>query len=304
MGMRSSTVRWLALSVVCLWPSLVAAETEQFIRSQRLGGNITAAIAVMAPQSQSREVLKVMSKAFAEAGQIASRLDEWRRGSQTATLNATAGAQGLRVDRHMQFLLQRGIDFARMTQGGFDLMSESRRGVSYQDLTVDVQAGTVAINKKGGYLSFRWMLRGYLADRIVARLQTAGYRDYLVNVNGKLRASGRAGRSSWMVGVQDPGSPRGETVCRLPLINQALSTTAIYHPLVGRGKKSPNPNYVSVSVVAPDTVTAEVLSYTGLMMGEQAIPILQGQRGVAALFIDRSSQVRVVGSVPAACLSY
>lgn len=143
------------------------------------------------------------------------------------------------------------------------------------------------------------LVEGYAADTIVRQLEAAGHRNFLLDVGGELVARGnKADGTTWQVGIQQPEAVKGETVLRMPLVNQALSTSGTYrqyfeagghryaHVLDGRTGHPINHRAVSVSVVADSCFQADSWSTALLALGPlEGTPLAQ-RVGVHAIYLE------------------
>lgn len=283
---------------------LTQAKNEKFTRRQSVAKGLPAAIAVVAPKKNKRNALRAINRAFTRARHVLTMLDERKEGSETHLLNSHAGGTPVKAGRQLQYLLAKGGHVSTLTGGAFDLTLGSRsRKASYRDIWIDPANSLAAIKRKRVRVSVWGIARGYLADGIAKTLNEEGFHHFLVNVGGKLWASGKDVNGSWVVGIQDPFRALGESVCRLPLLGQGLATSSFKAYRIDIGSKLASPVFVSVSVVAPDAATADALSHAGMTMDEKAYSIFRNISGVGAVFISRSGKVHKVGRIPAACFS-
>ncbi len=289
---------------IFLLSSPLEAKQEKFTRRQSLGRNLKAAIAVVASHKQKKKALRAMNQAFTRARSILSTLDERNGKSETALLNQNAGGTSIQAGSQLLYLLARGQQLSELTGGGFDMTLGSRSSkASYRDIWIDRANSLVAIKRRRTRVSVWSIVRGYLADGMAKILRQEGLNHFLINVGGKLHASGQDLKGSWMVGVQDPLSRPGESVCRLPLRNQGLASTSFRTYRIDTGSKVSSPLYASISIVAPDAATADALAHAGMMLGERARSVMQSVVGVAAVFVDGQGRVEKIGRIAAACFS-
>jgi thiamine biosynthesis lipoprotein len=145
---------------------------------------------------------------------------------------------------------------------------------------------------------------GYAVDLLCEILDRRGFDGYLVDIGGEFRARGRGPNGApWRVGVERPerGAAPGATVQEVvELRDEALATSGDYRayfefggvqyshtidPTTGRPVVH---NLASVTIVAPDCMTADALATAVLALGpEEGARLVERTPGVRALFVLR-----------------
>ena len=279
-----------------------AARSET--RSAKLCDGHKAEVTAVSSKLGKRALVNAINFAITGARDSCRVLSERDSRSQVRFINEQAGNAAVAVGLDLQYLLPRVIKLSRFTNGAFDPTAWSRKKrTSYQDISFDPRARQAMITRRGGSLSFRGIVRGYMADRIAARLRKHGVHSYFINVDGMTKkSSGNDGQSSWMIGIQDPHNRSEDSVCRIALVNRALATVAAYPWEIKEETYPGSAAYASVSVLTADAMTADALANAAMVVGDKAIPMIQRIGGSGAVFISHQGQLRVIGSVPAACL--
>lgn len=131
-------------------------------------------------------------------------------------------------------------------------------------------------------LDFNAIAQGYTVDVLANFLERQGINNYLVEVGGELRASGKKlNDSAWTVGLEQPNeNPADESLkAVLKVQNQAMATsgnyrrfyiedgkkfTHILNPFTGYPAKN---NLLSASVIAKDCMTADAYATAFMVMG-------------------------------------
>jgi thiamine biosynthesis lipoprotein len=138
--------------------------------------------------------------------------------------------------------------------------------------------------------------KGYALDCAAAELAKSGIRDFLLNAGGQIRCAGRKpGGEPWRIAIKDP---RGRGVLKeIQLEEGSIATSGDYEQFFMAGEESgsdtgraakryshiidPRSGYpadsgiISVTIFAPDGLTADVLS--------TAVYVLGKERGAALL---------------------
>src|SRR5579885_2342071 len=146
---------------------------------------------------------------------------------------------------------------------------------------------------------------GYTVDRIAAALDRAGIRDYLVELGGAVRARGqRPGGGAWRVAIEKPLKTNREALRVVELTTGGLSTAGDYReyfdqegrryshildPATGRPITHA---LTSVSVIAPNAVTADAWDTALMAMGPARGRALALRLKMPVLFVVRAESAR------------
>lgn len=305
MDVHAVSIRFLMIGVILM--SLMSAlevSAQSETRSVSLCDGIKATVTAIATRSQKKSILNAINYAVTGARESCKIVSTRGSQSQTRLINEKAGNAFVPVGLDLQYLLPRVIRISHMTGGAFDPMAWSRRKKSnYRDISFDPNSRQAMLKRRGEILSFHGILKGYLADRIAARLRKRGVNRYLINVGGSVtKASGRGNNSSWMTGIQDPHNRAEDSICRLALVNKAMATVAAYPWHQGVASFPGAAAFASVSILMSDASTAEALANTAMVLGEKAKTLLKRTRGAGAVIISHEGRLSIIGNVPAACI--
>lgn len=173
---------------------------------------------------------------------------------------------------------------------------------------VDIEGDYVVQQKPGVVFDFNAIAQGYSVDLIGAFLETKGVQRYLIDVGGEVLAKGlKTNAQAWRVGIERPDekSPtqRGPLEAIVPLTDRALATSGNYRKFyIENGVKyahtlNPETGYpvthslLSVSVLAPDCMSADAYATTFMVMGlQKARAFLKERSDLEALFIYSDEQ--------------
>jgi thiamine biosynthesis lipoprotein len=160
-------------------------------------------------------------------------------------------------------------------------------------LLSDVGFGTIEIRPQGALVKGRAgvsldlssIAKGYGVDAVAEVVQGEGFRDFLVEIGGEVRAAGaRPGGRPWRVGINRPRSEAApDEIHRVVELREAsLATSGDYrsffvrdgvrysHVLDPRTGRPVANGVVSVSVLAPDCALADGLATAVMVMGAEA----------------------------------
>lgn len=202
--------------------------------------------------------------AFGEAKRIESMLSTWTDGSELARVN-----RGATPSPELRALLDTTLEWAARTDRAFDprighLLERTRNKTRERAF------------EEGAFG------KGYALDRMLALLDG----EALINFGGQIIVRGER-----EVSVADP-SDRDRPVLAVTIADASLSTSAGGHILDPRTGQS-LPGRGSVSVVAKDALTADILSTALYVMGKEEGLRWAAANDVAAIFIDTNNTIRL-----------
>jgi FAD:protein FMN transferase len=267
-----------------------------------------------------------MAAVMAEMQRIDRTYSPHRPDSELSRVNAAAATQPVRVSDELFQLVARAQEFSRVTQGAFDITYASagalydyRAGVLPDDLSLAraVQAigwrhlqldpsaaggATLRFTRPGVRIDLGGFAKGHAVERCTQLLQRHGIRHAIVSAGGDSRLLGDRRGQPWTIAVRHPRQTDG-VVALLPLQDVAVSTSGDYercflrdgvrhhHLLDPRTGRSPS-HVRSVTVVAPDGLTAEALGKAVFVLGvERGLELVEQQADVDAVVVDGNGQL-------------
>lgn len=165
-------------------------------------------------------------------------------------------------------------------------------------------------------LDFSSIAKGLACDEIGRMLTRNGARNWLVEVGGEVVASGINRRGSpWQVSVDMPTGEEGEvthdSALTLALDSGAVATSGNYrkwreeggkrisHIIDPRTGDSRVGNLLSVTIIAPDCMTADAWATACMVMGDQKVKAMMQSRndlGVMTITADTTTGALIVWS--------
>ncbi|HVE72647.1 MAG TPA: FAD:protein FMN transferase [Thermoanaerobaculia bacterium] len=247
-------------AIIAALAVVVPATTEASARARYLMGTVCE-VAVQGSDADAQA-----EKMFAEAKRIELMLSTWIDDSELIRVNRGAQPGG-----ELRTLLDRATEWSKKTGGAFD----PRWGRAFGDK--GYEAGAFG--------------KGYALDRMLALTKGEAVLDF----GGQLLVRGRH-----EVAVASPRD-RKHPVLAFTLTDASLSTSSgseqpghIYDPRTGESL----PARGSVSVIAGDATTADILSTALYVMGEEEGLRWADAHGVAAIFINDANEVRRSARAP------
>ena len=244
-----------------------------------------------------------------EVARVEAACSTWNPGSPWSRLAAAQG-EPVSLDPEWVSLLGQAKAWNEQTGGAFDpvllalvrawglreggrtpdpqTLAAARQASGAALLELDAQAGTARLRHPGAGVEEGGFLKGYALDRMKA---VAGTPSGLLDLGGQLLAWGRP----LPVSVADPRD-RQRARLTFVLTNASLASSGTSERgrhLLDPRSGLPCPAWGSVAVVAPDGLTADVLSTALYVMGPQAGFLWAERRAVAAAFLLNDGSVRM-----------
>lgn len=239
-----------------------------------------------------------------------------------------------KVDNHFQNVFKASKLIYRYTEGAFDptignvvnawnFGAEQNKFLT-DSTTIDSLMRFVGFNRVGltnneikkpdeTYLEFNAIAKGYGIDVIADFLESQGITNYLVDIGGDLRVSGinLESNKGWTVGIDDPNFDGTQSYSKvLVLKDEAMATSGTYrkfkidqngnryaHIINTKTGYPTKTNILSVSVIAPDCMTADGYATAFQAMGiEKVTGFLSSHPELKAYFIfeDNSRELKTL----------
>lgn len=304
--------------VLLLVPALARAEwhhREEAIMGTRVAVELWAEDAAFAQQA--------MAVVIAEMRHTDELMSTYKPESQLSRVNAHAHQGPVQVDAEIIAVVERALEMSRLSGGAFDITYASvgylydyrahRRpsdaqiaaalpGVDYRQVVVDREARTIRFLREGVRIDLGGIAKGHAVDRSIERLRALGIRHAMVNAGGDTRLLGDRRGKPWIVGIRDPRN-EGRVVTRLPLADEALSTSGDYeryfeedgvrhHHILVPGSGRAARGVRSATVIGPDATLTDALSTTVFVLGvERGLDMVARVPGVEAVIVDDNGRI-------------
>lgn len=250
------------------------------------------------------EVLqRATEAAFRESERIEAACSTWRPDSAWSRLNHARGTE-VALDREWLDLLSTVLSWTRRTDGAFDPvlgallqawgtrtggrspsadeLARARAASGARLLAIDLDRGVARLSNPDAALDEGGFLKGYALDRMARVLEADGIRDALLDFGGQLLVLGRP-RPVALSAPED----RHRATLRFVLAGGSLSSSGtsehgrhILDPKTGLR----SPAWGTVSIVAADALTADILSTALFVLGPERGLAWADAHDVAAVF--------------------
>jgi len=304
-------------------PAKPAPAAVTATRAQVLMGTMVKITAVAPNEILAQAAL---TAGFQEIRRIEALISTWIETSDLSRVNQAAGQEPASVSEETFALLERALEIADYTEGGFNIaigpavrlwnipeapripsdmeLEIAAQYVDYHDIHLDPTRRTVFLEKPGMRIDVGGIGKGFAAEKAAAVMQEVGASGGLVAVSGDIRVFGkRADGTAWPVGIKHPRQP-GKILATLDATDEAISTAGDYerffikdgvryHHILDPETLQPARLCQSVTIVAPDGTTADGLDTGIFVMGPVKGMALIERLGVGGVIVDAEGRVTV-----------
>ena len=293
-------------------------------RAQMQMGTLVKITAVGRSESEAQAAA---AAGFAEIRRLEALLSTWISTSELSRVNAAAGVMPVPVSLDTLTVVQRAMQAAEMTGGGFNIaigpavdawrVTEAQRIpaaselealrplVDLQSVHVDARGRTIYLEKVGMRIDVGGIGKGYATDQAVMAMQRAGAIAGVVALSGDIKTFGRLpGGKLFPVGIQHPRQ-EGAVLAWIDLQDEAISTAGDYerfferdgiryHHILDPKTLQPARGCQSVTVIAKEGVWADGLDTGIFVMGpKQGMDLVEQLPDVEAIIVDHDGRVRL-----------
>ena len=254
---------------------------------------------------------------------IDRQMSTYRPDSPISRVNAEAAERPVEVDAELFALVGRALEMSAASGGAFDITYESigyfydfrarRRptaediaarldAIDYRHVILDPAASTIRFRAPGVRINLGGIAKGYAVERAAALLRERGVRHAVLSAGGDTRVLGDRRGRPWMIGIRHPRL-EGEIVTRLPLVDEAVSTSGDYerffeedgkryHHILNPRTGRPTEGVLSVTVIGPDATTTDGLSTSVFVLGPEAgLELIERFPGYEAVIVDAGGRL-------------
>src|SRR5690606_24420773 len=258
-----------------------------------------------------------------EYRRIDREMSTYRSDSTISLVNAEAADHPVEVDAELLALVGRALELSAASGGAFDITYESvgylydfharRRpsaadisarldAIDYRHVVLDRDASTIRFRAPGVRINLGGIAKGHAVERAAWGRRGEGARHAALNAGGDTGVLGdRRGRPG-MIGIRHPRAD-GEVVTRLPLVDEAVSTSGDYeryfeedgrryHHILNPDTGRPTEGVISVTVIGPDATTTDGLSTTLFVLGPEAgLELIERFPGYEAVIVESDGRL-------------
>jgi thiamine biosynthesis lipoprotein len=256
---------------------------------------------------------------FAAVDRVDHQMSTWNSASDLCRLNAAAEDTWIAVPDQLAEVLETGLRISAQSHGAFDIgLGELVRAWGFgppraaapapqasgqrpASDTLDVDRPRALVRKRGPIaIDLCGIAKGYGVDQLALCLDGWGVANYLVGIDGEMRARGsKPGGQAWAVAIERPVYGVREVSGVMELADTAIATSGDYrrwvdvagtryaHTMDPASRQPLSNRLAAVTVLAPTCMLADAWATALLVLGERDGPALARDRGIDALFVVR-----------------
>ncbi len=294
------------------------------VRGEVMGTTYTVKVVAQTREQQSDASEAALAQTVKEALDAVDRsMSTYKPDSELSRFNNGPAAQDAKLSGGLVDVLTVAFDVHDRSDGAFDVtvgplverwgfgatgemtevptqadLDTLRGRLGHEHLSFDASASTLRKDADDLRVDLSAIAKGYGVDQAAEALHAAGWDDFLVEVGGEVRVSGKteAGRA-WRLAVEKPSATDRTIFEVIELEDRALATSGDYRnftlvdgtryshtidPTTGRPVTH---ELASVSVVADTCAEADALATALNVMGPQRGLALAEREGLPALFL-------------------
>lgn len=309
--------------LLLLWliaPCQAEPPTSQLRRFefQRTLMGVPFAAAFYAPDEASAN--KAIEAVWSRIEHLNSLMSDYDSGSELMRMCRDSGpGQPIAVSPELFRVLRKSVDVSELSDGAFDvsvgplvklwrrarrqkelpdptLLQEARELIGFRSIRLHCETCSVELLKPGMKLDLGGIAVGYAADEAIRILKQHGITRAMIDGSGDIVVSDPPpGTTGWRIGIASLREPDAAPTQFATLANCSISTSGdayqfvevggqryshIVDPKTGLGLT----NRCSVTIIAPDGITADALATAVSALGpERGLKLIESQPCVAAL---------------------
>lgn len=187
-----------------------------------------------------------------------------------------------------------------------EALSSAAEHSSMKDLILDFEGGTVELLDALMRLDLGGIAKGYATEQAALALESAGYTGYALSIGGNVRVVGnKYGEEPWVSGIQNPTlNSESALLAKVALKDQSLVTSGSYqryfdldgyryHHIIHPESLKPENEFISVSILCPDSGVADALSTAVFNMTlEDGLFFIRGLPDTEACWVLADGSIR------------
>jgi thiamine biosynthesis lipoprotein len=311
----------VALTLTACFPSNPSKDTEILLQGRTMG--TTYNIKVVST-IEKVELLNLQQKIDAVLKQVNQEMSTYIPDSELSRFNQNPSTEAVEVSVGLARVMKESIRLGKLSGGKLDvtvgplvnlwgfgpeqraekvpsaeLLSEARARIGLQH--VSLQDNKLSKSLPELYIDLSTVAKGYGVDVVAELIEANGISNYLVEIGGEMRLKGfKHTGELWAIAIEKPlTTERSVQQVIIPKDN-AVATAGDYrnyfevdgvrfsHIIDPETGKPINHKLVSVTVIAPSSMTADGLSTSMMVMGMEKGMAFASENNLAALFISKT----------------
>jgi len=277
---------------------------------------------------------KAVKESIEKLCEIDNKMSSFKEHSEISKINKQAGIKPQIVSKDTFYVIQKAIKYCSLSRGAFDItigpvvslwgigkegaripaineINETLKIVNYKNVVIDKNNSSIFLENEKQKIDVGGIAKGYAADELRNIILKNGIKSALINLGGNILVVGtKEDGTPWNVGIQDPLKMRGEFALTISVINKSVVTSGNYERYFYKDCKryhhiiNPSTGYpseseiISATIISDYSIDGDGLSTGVYIMGiHNAIKLIEGIKGVDAIFITKSKEVYVTTGI-------
>lgn len=310
----------LTASISGCFPSKDLSKKEALIQGGTMGTTYNIKVVVANDYEQSR-LEGLIAQALVD---VNNQMSTYQKDSELSLFNQSTSLEPVEISPELAEVVAESIRLGKLSGGKLDvtvgpLVNLWGFGPQYQLETVPSETALVDVKKRTGlqhlylegsflrkdisnlYVDLSTIAKGYGVDVIAELLEKQGLNNYLVEIGGEMRLKGfKASGELWHIAIEKPVTTERSVQEVIVPKDNAVATSGDYrnyfekegqrfsHIMDPQTGKPINHKLVSVTVIHPSAMTADGLSTTLMVMGEEQALAFANEQGIAAYLISKT----------------
>jgi thiamine biosynthesis lipoprotein len=313
----------ILLMLTVLLGVVSCTQMQEYSETRELMGTSVKITVVESNETRARIA---MEKAFTEISRVEQVFSNHINTSAVSKLN-----QDKQVTANPEFLsiITDSIHYSDLSSGAFDItvqpvlsllsrtyseenrpptgkeMEEACGKVGYDRISM---IGKTVIIDEGMEVTLGGIAKGYAVDKAMDVLKDEGIEDALINAGGDMKGIGESVDGPWVVALQNPRD-ENDFITLFYLEDKAVATSGDYeryfvpdkkvHHILDPKRCKSATDAMSVTVIADDAKTADVLSTTIFVLGpDDGLELAERLDSIEALIIDSERMITRTSGFP------
>jgi len=292
---------------------------QVFSKTEILMGTIAEIKVIDDNPVRAEETIK---KCFDRIKEIEDKMSFQNPKSELSLLNRNAGKK-TKVSKELFYVLDKSLTYSKLSNGAFDVtigpltelwgFDEDKRVipsrdkiaqmamlVDYKQVHLNPQKREVLLGVEGMKIDLGAVAKGYAVEEAMEIIKEAGIKDALVDIGRNIKVIGKNPYGkTWKIGIQHPRKAN-RILSILPLENMGVATSGDYeHFFIHKGRRyhhliDPKTGYptntcISVTIIAPSAMIADILSTAVFILGETSgLELIQKLDRVEGVIVTNS----------------
>lgn len=279
----------LLLFVLC--PSFFAGcQNKTLYKESRIA--MGTFVEVTSPDKRAAKIV------FDEIARVENLLSKYNPDTEISRLNKSGQ---VKASAETFFIIQKSVEFWKLSKGGFDItvgplvdlwgftqkdyivpndkqIKSALRSIGSDKIILNIRDNMIKFKLYGMKIDLGAIAKGYALDCAVKKLKASGINSCLINAGGQIHCLGDKFGAPWNIAIRNPRQKGFGGY--LELKDRAVATSGDYEQYFFKKNKryahiiDPKTGYpadtgiVSVTVIAPDGLTADALATAIFVLGK------------------------------------